>query len=99
MAGETSVSGDGKAFVFAKEGEIYAVYLPEGNRTSLRIAAGEYTLRWYDPRNGGGLQADRQATVRVGEASMRDVGSIQVAPPHHPGKDWVALLRRTQPAR
>ena len=93
------VSGDSKAFVFAKEGEIYAVYLPEGNRTSLRLAAGEYTLHWYDPRNGGGLQADRQATVRVGEASMRDVGSIQIAPPHHPGKDWVALLRRTQPAR
>lgn len=90
------VSANDKALVFAKEGEIYAVYLPEGNRTDLRIASGEYTLHWYDPRNGGALQQGKPAAVRVGETSMRDVGSLRITPPHHPGKDWVALLRRTQ---
>ena len=63
------------------------------------MAAGEYTLHWYDPRNGGELQSGQQATVRVSEAHMRADGGIQIAPPHHPGKDWVALLRRAQPAR
>lgn len=92
------VSGGDKAFVFAKEGDIYAVYLPEGNRTGLKIAAGEYTLHWYDPRNGGALQQGKPATVRVGESSLRAEDSLRITPPHHPGKDWVALLRRTPAA-
>ena len=83
------------AYVFAKEGEIYAVYIPEGNRTQLTLGAGEYTLQWYDPRNGGPLQTGRNETLTVGDASMRNEASIQITPPHHPGKDWVALIKRS----
>lgn len=83
---------DGSAYVFAKEGEIYAVYIPEANRTSITVAAGTYSLRWYDPRNGGELQTGRQATVGAGEMLMRNDGSIDLQPPSEPGKDWVALL-------
>lgn len=85
----------GDAYVFAKEGEVYAVYLLEGGRTRLTLAPGEYQLRWYDPRNGGELQTGRDATLLVGEATMRDEGTVTISPPHHPGKDWVALIEKT----
>ncbi|MCY4186980.1 MAG: DUF5060 domain-containing protein [Bryobacterales bacterium] len=84
-----------KAFVFAKEGEIYAVYLPEASgRTQINVAPGRYSLRWYDPRNGGGLQAGKDAIVEAGEMLMRDDGRVQLQPPSHPGQDWVALLEK-----
>ena len=85
---------DDDAYVFANEGEIYAVYLPDGDRTRVTIAAGEYSLEWYDPRNGGELQTGNDKTVTVSEAKMRDDAGVQITPPHHPGKDWVALLKR-----
>ena len=84
-----------KAFVFTKEGEIYAVYLPEASgRTQINVAPGKYSLHWYDPRNGGDLQAGREAIVEVGEMLMRDDGRVQLSPPSHPGQDWVALLKK-----
>ncbi len=83
---------DESAYVFAKEGEVYAVYIPEAERTRITISPGKYSLQWYDPRNGGGLQADK--TVDAGEMLMRSDGSVQLSPPAQPGKDWVALLKR-----
>ena len=79
--------------------ERYFPALPEGNRTNLRVAAGEYSLHWYDPRHGGELQTGNESTIEAGDASMRNEGSIQITPPHHPGKDWVALLRRVPASR
>ncbi len=84
-----------KTFVFAKEGQIYAAYLPEASgRTQINVAPGKYRLRWYDPRNGGDLQAGASPTVEVGEMLMRDDGRVQLSPPSHPGQDWVALLEK-----
>ncbi len=91
------LASDRDAYVFAKEGEIYAVYIPEANRTTVTLAPGEYSLRWYDPRNGGALQEGREGTVAAGQMLMRNDGTVQVAPPSHPGQDWVALFRRTGP--
>ncbi len=82
------------AFVFAKEGEIYAAYIPEAGRTRLAVAPGSYTLHWYDPRNGGDLVPDRDATVQADQGRMRREGGVELSPPSAPGKDWVALLRR-----
>ena len=88
------LTADGTSYVFAKEGEIYAVYMPEAWRTRVTLAPGEYSLHWYDPRNGGSLQPDRNGSVKAGEMLMRDDGSVQLSPPSHPGMDWVALLRK-----
>lgn len=60
---------------------------PSGERTRLTLAPGEYQLRWYDPRNGGELETGREAT-------LRDEGTVTISPPHHPGKDWVALIEK-----
>lgn len=88
------LADDRSAYVFAREGDIYAVYVPEASRTRLTVAAGEYSLEWYDPRNGGALQTDRRKTVQAGEMLMRSEGGVTLTPPSHPGKDWVALLKR-----
>ena len=93
-----ALADDSRAYVFAKEGEVYAVYIPEAFRTRVTIAPGEYSLHWYDPRNGGDLIADEK-TVRAGEMLMRDEGIVELAPPREHGKDWVALLRKTSGGR
>lgn len=88
------LADDSSAFVFAKEGEIYAVYMPEAWRTRVTLAPGEYSLQWYDPRHGGDLQTGGNETVKAGEMLMRDDGSVQLSPPSAPGKDWAALLKK-----
>ncbi len=88
------LTDDRSAYVFAREGDLYAVYIPEAGRTRLTVAAGEYSLEWYDPRHGGALQTGRSKTVKAGEMLMRNEGVVTLAPPSHPGKDWVALLKR-----
>ena len=65
----------------------------------MTLAAGEYTLRWFDPRNGGELQTGSRPTVTAGEMRMRDHGTVQLSPPSEPGKDWVALLVKATPDR
>ena len=88
------LADDERAYVFAREGEIYAVYMPEAGRTRVAVAPGEYSVEWYDPRNGGALQTGSRGTVLVDEARMRTDNRVQLSPPSHPGKDWVALLRK-----
>jgi hypothetical protein len=41
-----------REYCFAKAGELYLVYLPEGGGTRLGIE-GEHTLQWFNPRDGG----------------------------------------------
>lgn len=79
------------AYVFAKEGELYAVYLPEGHDTHVAIAPGRYSVRWYNPRTGGALSDRREITA--GEALMRDEGTVMLRPPL-PGLDWAAIVTR-----
>ena len=87
------LANDPGAYVFAKEGDVYAVYIPEARLTEVTVAPGEYSLHWYDPRNGGDLIAASEP-VRASDMHMREDGTVQLSPPGEPGKDWVALLRR-----
>ena len=70
-----------------KSGNVYAVYLPNGGSTDLRLAAGSYTVQWYNPRIGGKLQ----------NGSVRQVagpGTICLGnPPAEADKDWVILVK------
>ncbi len=78
------------AYCLAKEGEVYAVFLPTGGGTALDLGAhgGSFDVRWYDPRNGGELQAGSLASVSG--PGIRDLGR----PPREPGRDWVVLVER-----
>ena len=77
-------------YCFAKAGEVYAVYLPAGGTTKLKLPAGRFTVKWYNPRTGGGLLAGSVKQV-VGPGD-KPLGQ----PPQDPKRDWVALIKRAR---
>jgi hypothetical protein len=77
------------ALCLAKPGQIYAIYLPQGGTTNLDLGnrPTTYTVRWYDPRNGGPLQT---GTV----AEIKGPGPVAIGrPPGDKDKDWVVLIK------
>ena len=77
-------------YVFAKPGEIYAIYLPDGGTTELDLGdgSGSYDVRWYNPRTGGRLETGSVAVVTgAGQVSIGE-------PPRQPTQDWVVLVTR-----
>ncbi len=72
-----------------KGGEVYAVYLPNGGTANLSVGTGTYSVRWYDPRSGGGLQTGSVASISgPGSPSL---GSA----PNNTSKDWAVLVKLT----
>jgi hypothetical protein len=84
----TAASDD---YCLAKDGKVYAVYLPQGGTTQLTLPDSKtYTVRWFDPRNGGALQTGSVLTITgPGPAGLG-------TPPSSSTEDWVALVRRTK---
>jgi hypothetical protein len=80
---------DGDGYVLAKEGEVYAIYLPDGDSKTLDLRdapAISHAVRWYDPRNGGALQLGSVAAVLGG-------GPVELGdPPGAADADWVVLV-------
>lgn len=74
-------------FCLAKEGEVYAIYLPDGGSTGIKLAPGRYSVKWYNPSTGGEL-----ADGTVGFLSGGSVVSTGL-PPENNGKDWVCLIK------
>jgi hypothetical protein len=72
----------GEAYVLAEEGKSYAVYIPGGQKIVIRLAAGDYTARWMDPRSG-------EYSAIPGRVTGGNWGC-----PSPPGKgDWVLLIK------
>ena len=61
--------------------------LPATAESVLDLPDARFAVRWFDPRNGGELQAGSIESVEGGDRT--EIGD----PPGEPGKDWVALLR------
>ncbi len=78
-------------FVFAKNGQTYALFLEGGGTASLNLAgqAGTYNVFWFDPIRGGDLQTG--SVLQVAGGSSISIGN----PPSNPTADWVALVQRT----
>jgi hypothetical protein len=88
---DAATSGtSGSDYVFAKPGEIYAIYLPQGGSATLdlRAYAGDYVVRWFNPRSVGAFEEGTVRTVEGG--ALTNLG----APPADASKDWVILVRR-----
>lgn len=84
--GVTSEMG---AQVFAKPGEIYAIYYPVSESTGmidLDNLPGEVSLQWFNPRSGefagDGITIDGGSDIEPG------------AVPSEAGEDWVLLINR-----
>ena len=80
-------------YTFAKPGDTYCIYLPSGGNTRLNLEGhrGPFAVDWFDPRDGGELQ--RGSVETVWGPGLVEVGE----PPSKPARDWVCLVRRTQP--
>ena len=83
-------TNDNSVFCLAKSGEIYLVYLPSGGSTDLDLtgATGQFTVNWFDPRNGGALKRGSVASVTGGKRVA--LGTA----PGSPDEDWLAVVRR-----
>ncbi|MDX2245959.1 MAG: DUF5060 domain-containing protein [Bacteroidia bacterium] len=85
---DEKVSGEGN-YVFAKEGELYAIYLSSGGMATLNLAGqtGTFSVQWYNPRSGGELQSGSVKEVVAG--SVVSLGEA----PSDPENDWAILLQ------
>ena len=72
----TSREGD---YCFAKPGEVYAVYLPDGGSTELTLEKGRYTVQWFDPR----LRRPLAARQRPRRSPGRAAAGWAIPPPRH----------------
>ncbi|WP_282086292.1 DUF5060 domain-containing protein [Aquimarina algiphila] len=79
-----------KDYVFAKNNEVYAVYLPKVIETKLNLYDSDktFSIAWYNPREGGEL---KKGTVKkINGGSNASIGF-----PPNKDKDWVALIQST----
>ncbi|MFH0944475.1 MAG: DUF5060 domain-containing protein [Planctomycetota bacterium] len=72
-----------------KNGEAWLVYLPDGGSTNLNLggAQGPFSVRWFDPRNGGYLKAG--SVPMLTGSGTQSLGF----PPHAPSDDWAVLVQ------
>lgn len=77
-------------FCFAKQGELYLVYLPEGGNHELDLsqASGEFDVQWFNPRTGGKLSTGLQKSLQGG-AKVK-LGTA----PEDPQEDWLVVVRK-----
>lgn len=91
-------------FCFAKQGDLYLVYIPNGDATKLNLGdtAGEYDVKWFNPRTGGKLRAGSIDKVTAGnqvdlgvppteeDALKKEADRKKISEEN----DWVAVIRK-----
>ncbi|GMW02137.1 MAG: hypothetical protein AMXMBFR84_32730 [Candidatus Hydrogenedentota bacterium] len=92
LAGESEYTGTNNTVtgqVFAKHGEVYALYLPDTAQTGtlgFSGVEGEFTQRWYNPRTGE-FAGETSSIIGGGSVALG-------APPGDAGEDWAVLITR-----
>lgn len=78
-------------YCFAKPGEVYLVYLPEGGGAELDLKGveGSFSVAWFNPRSGGDLVQGNVTRVQGG--GKVSIGSV---PDSNRGHDWLAVIRK-----
>ncbi|SDW70031.1 Putative collagen-binding domain of a collagenase [Lutibacter oricola] len=74
-------------YVFAQNGKVYTVYMPEAQETKINLFGtnNSFNIKWYNPKKGGKLIKGTVKSVKGGD--MVSIGF----PPIMEG-DWVALI-------
>jgi len=74
-------------YCLANPGKMYIVFLRNGSGTiNLKSQRGEFSINWFDPRNGGALQSGAIMKIKGGSVQKLE------GAPSEPNKDWVILL-------
>ncbi|MEM8585817.1 MAG: DUF5060 domain-containing protein, partial [Bacteroidota bacterium] len=74
----------------ARENQVYVVYLKNGGSTTLQIdQAGDYTIRWYNPRTGELQMGSLENVSGPGAVELGD-------PPADPDEDWAILITNNE---
>ena len=81
---------DNDKFCFAKAGELYLVYLPNGGATELDLtgAKGTFTVKWFNPRTGGDFMNGSVKSIEGGKPAA--LGNA----PADAAEDWLIVVRR-----
>ena len=82
-----NAKNDNSKFCLAKAGEVYLVYLPNGGAAELDLsgAAGEFSVQWFNPREGGALLNGAVRTVKGGGKAALTASDQE---------DWLAIIRK-----
>lgn len=80
-------------YVFAKEGEVYAIYMPKVEKTKLNLKATNaiFSVKWFNPNKGGELLNGTIKTIEGGK-------NVFIGFPPDKEKDWVALVKKKREA-
>ncbi|MEX2119205.1 MAG: DUF5060 domain-containing protein [Pirellulales bacterium] len=85
-----NAKNDNSKYCFAQRGNVYLVYLPQGGTAQLDLTGERdaFTVAWFNPRLGGGLQGGSVARVQGG-------GRVSLGqPPADENEDWLVVVRR-----
>lgn len=82
-----NTKNDNSKYCFAKAGELYLVYLPKGGETQIDLtgASGKFSIRWFNPREGGAPKANGNATLNGGSRGILTAPSAD---------DWLAVIAK-----
>ena len=89
MSNDNSLSTNKNSWCLAKPGDTYVIYLKNGGTTQLDLSNvnGNFSVKWYNPRNGGNLIDSNITEVTAGsEVSLGNA-------PSSTSKDWVILVQ------
>jgi hypothetical protein len=71
-----------RGYCLAEPGNLYVVYLPNGGDATVKLSAGRYEVKWFNPRTGAYA------------ASSVAAGPAWTSPAAPDKEDWVLLFRR-----
>ncbi|MEL6802913.1 MAG: putative collagen-binding domain-containing protein, partial [Bacteroidota bacterium] len=81
-----------EGWCFARENEVYVVYLKDGGSTTLEIdVAGDYSINWYNPRTGEFATGSIENVTGPGEVNLGN-------PPADEDEDWAILITNSEVA-
>ncbi len=90
METHDEITSSASDFCLAKLNETYAIYFPNGGSTNLNLtdASGTFTVKWFNPVNGGSLV--NGSVTELNGGGNRNIGN----PPKNTATDWVALVEK-----
>ena len=83
-----------ESYCLRKVNEVYAIYLPDGKSYTIDLseANGKFSIKWYNPLEGGELMEGTTTTVSGG--GKLSLGTPPGLKERKANQDWVVLVKR-----